>query len=58
MVEQGDDGIGGDYTCPLGAEVQGSSDLLKVDMYRELCFSLPEQLRLIILHCKTLEKSH
>lgn len=40
MVDQGDNGIGGDYTRPLCAEVQGSSDLLVVDMYCELYLSV------------------
>ena len=34
MAGQGDKGIGGNYMCPLGAEIQGSSKLLEVDMYR------------------------
>ena len=34
MAGQGDKGIGGDYMRPLGAEIQGTSELLEVDMYR------------------------
>ena len=34
MAGQGDKGIGGNYMRPLGAEIQGSSKLLEVDMYR------------------------
>ena len=41
MVEQGDNGIGGDYMGPLNADVQGSSDLLAVDMYHEFCLLCP-----------------
>jgi hypothetical protein len=40
-VEQGDNGIGGDYICPPGAEVQGSNDLIEVDIYRELYLLCP-----------------
>lgn len=35
MANLGDTGIGGDYIPPPDAEVQGSSDLIKVDMYCE-----------------------
>ena len=31
----GDNGFGGNYTPPFEAEVQGSSELLEVDMYCE-----------------------
>ena len=35
MTDLGDNGIGGDYTPPIDAEVQGSSGILEVDIYRE-----------------------
>jgi hypothetical protein len=35
MVNLGDNGFGGNHAPPLEAEIQGSNDLLEVDMYRE-----------------------
>jgi hypothetical protein len=50
MANLGDTGIGRGYIPPPDAEIQGSNDIIEVDMYRELSPFYLNTVRLYILH--------
>jgi hypothetical protein len=56
MANLGDAGIGGVYIPPPDAEIQGSSELIKVDMYCEPRLSYLNTARLYTISHKAQEK--